>query len=160
MVVTVVVANNYTIFVRLTCGFDAHWHIKHPIKGAIFIPKINTTRKEIKSMRKEITFTHHEKRKLLTAALTVTLSISALFIGRAVQKATYNQHIYPLSTVVEGINGNEVTTRDFNGNLWTFTDNSEDWYKGDICSLIMHDNYTDIIYDDTIIKAQYSGFVK
>ena len=160
MVVTVVVANNYTIFVRLTCGFDAHWHIKHPSKGAIFIPKINTTRKEIKSMRKEITFTHHEKRKLLTAALTVTLSISALFIGRAVQKATYNQHTYPLSTVVECINGNEVTTRDFNGNLWTFTDNSEDWFKGDICSLIMHDNYTDIIYDDTIIKAQYSGFVR
>ena len=160
MVVTVVVANNYTIFVRLTCGFDAHWHIKHPIKGAIFIPKNNTTRKEIKSMRKEITFTHHEKRKLLTAALTVTLSISALFIGRAVQKATYNQHTYPLSTVVECINGNEVTTRDFNGNLWVFTDNSEDWFKGDICSLIMHDNYTDIIYDDTIIKAQYSGFVR
>ena len=160
MVAMVVVANNYTIFVRLTCGFDAHWHIKHPIKGAIFIPKINTTRKEIKAMRKEITFTHHEKRKLLTAALTVTLSISALFIGRAVQKATYNQHTYPLSTVVECINGNEVTTRDFNGNLWTFTDNSENWFKGDICSLIMHDNYTDIIYDDTIIKAQYSGFVK
>ena len=160
MVATVVVANNYTIFVRLTCGFDAHWHIKHPIKGAIFIPKNNTTRKEIKSMRKEITFTHHEKRKLLTAALTVTLSISALFIGRAVQKATYNRHTYPLSTVVECINGNEVTTRDFNGNLWVFTDNTEDWNKGDICSLIMHDNYTDIIYDDTIIKAQYSGFVR
>ena len=160
MVATVVVANNYTIFVRLTCGFDAHWHIKHPIKGAIFIPKNNTTRKEIKSMRKEITFTHHEKRKLLTAALTVTLSISALFIGRAVQKATYNRHTYPLSTVVECINGNEVTTRDFNGNLWVFTDNTEDWNKGDICSLIMHDNYTDIIYDDTIIKAQYSGFAR
>ena len=128
--------------------------------SAIFIPKNNTTRKEIKSMRKEITFTHHEKRKLLTAALTVTLSISALFIGRAVQKATYNQHIYPLSTVVECINGNEVTTRDFNGNLWVFTDNTEDWFKGDVCSLIMHDNYTDIIYDDTIIKAQYSGFVR
>lgn len=111
-------------------------------------------------MRKEIIFTKSEKRKLLMVILTVTLSISALFIGRAVQKATYNQHTYPLSTVVEYVNGNEITTKDFNGNLWTFIDNSEDWYKGDICSLIMHDNYTDIIYDDTIIKAQYSGFVK
>ncbi len=111
-------------------------------------------------MRKEIEFTHQEKRKLLTAILTVTLSISALFIGRAVQKVTYNNHTYPLSTVVECVNGNEITTKDFNGNLWTFIDNSEDWYKGDICSLIMHDNYTDIIYDDTIIKAQYSGFVR
>lgn len=61
------------------------------------------------------------------AALTVTLSISALFIGRAVQKATYNQHTYPLSTVVECVNGNEITTKDFNGNLWTFTDKTEDW---------------------------------
>lgn len=83
-------------------------------------------------MRKEIEFTHQEKRKLLTAILTVTLSISALFIGRAVQKVTYNNHTYPLSTVIECV----------------------------ICSLIMHDNYTDIIYDDTIIKAQYSGFVR
>lgn len=107
-------------------------------------------------MRKEIKFTRHEKRKLLMAALTVTLSISTLFIGRA----TYNQHTYPLSTVIECVNGNEITAKDFNGNLWTFTDNSEDWYKGDICSLIMHDNYTSIIYDDTIIKAQYSGFVR
>lgn len=128
--------------------------------SAIFIPKINTTRKETKAMRKEIKFTHQEKRKLFTVALTVTLSISALFIGRAVQKATYNQHTYPLSTVIECVNGNEITTKDFNGNLWTFTDNTEDWIKGDICSLIMHDNYTDIIYDDTIIKAQYSGFVR
>ena len=129
-------------------------------KGAIFIPKINTTRKETKAIRKEIEFTRHEKRKLFTAAITLTLSISTLFIGRAVQKATYNQHTYPLSTVVECVNGNEITAKDFNGNLWTFIDNTEDWIKGDICSLIMHDNYTDIIYDDTIIKAQYSGFVR
>lgn len=57
-------------------------------------------------MRKEITFTHQEKRKLFTAAITLTLSISALFIGRAVQKATYNNHTYPLSTVIECVNGN------------------------------------------------------
>ena len=111
-------------------------------------------------MRKEIKFTHQEKEKLICVALTLTLSISALFIGRAVQKATYSNHIYPLSTVVECVNGNEVTTKDFNGNLWTFTDDTEDWVKGDICSLIMHDNYTSIIYDDEIIKAQYSGFVR
>ena len=111
-------------------------------------------------MRKEIKFTHQEKRKLFMAALTVTLSISALFIGRAVQKATYNQHAYPLSTVIECVNGNEIIAKDFNGNLWTFTDNTEDWIKGDICSLIMHDNHTSIIYDDEIIKAQYSGFVR
>lgn len=64
-------------------------------------------------MRKEIKFTHQEKRKLLMATLTVTLSISALFIGRAVQKVTYNNHTYPLSTVVECVNGNEITAKDF-----------------------------------------------
>ena len=111
-------------------------------------------------MRKEIKFTHKGKRKLIAVTLTIACSISALFIGRAIQKATYNQHIYPLSTVVDSVNGNEITVEDFNGNLWIFTDSAEDWVKGDICSLIMHDNYTDIIYDDTIIKAQYSGFVR
>lgn len=106
--------------------------------------------------------TKNKKQKLLMATLTITviLSISALFIGRAIQKAIYNNHTYPLSTVIECVNGNEITAKDFNGNLWTFTDNSGDWFKGDICSLIMHDNYTSIIYDDEIIKAQYSGFVK
>ena len=49
MVATVVVANNYTIFVRLTCGFDAHQHIQHPINGAIFMPKIHKE-KENKQM--------------------------------------------------------------------------------------------------------------
>lgn len=111
-------------------------------------------------MGKEIIFTRHEKRKLFTATLMLILSISALFVGRTVQKEIYSNHTYPLSTVVECVNGNEITTRDFNGNLWTFTDDTEDWCKGDICSLIMHDNYTDIIYDDEIIKAQYSGFVR
>lgn len=111
-------------------------------------------------MRKEIKITNQEKRKLFTVILTIAFSISTLFIGKAVQKATYNNHTYPLSTVVECVNGNEVTAKDFNGNLWTFTDNTEDWCKGDICSLIMHDNYTSIIYDDEIIKAQYSGFVR
>lgn len=124
------------------------------------MPKIYITRKENKAMRKEILFTKIEKQKLFTVAITIAFSMSALFIGRAVQKATYSNHTYPLSTVVECVNGNKVTVKDFNGNLWTFTDNTEDWYKGDICSLIMHDNYTSIIYDDTIIKAQYSGFVR
>lgn len=111
-------------------------------------------------MRKEIKFTKNKKQKLLMAALTITLLISALFIGRAIQKEIYNNHTYPLSTVIECVNGNEITAKDFNGNLWTFTDNAGDWFKGDICSLIMHDNYTDTIYDDAIIKVQYSGFVK
>ena len=80
MVATVVVANNYTIFVRLTCGFDAHEHIQHPIKGAIFIPKIQTE-KENKQMAVIIklngvtigatTMTPSEIRKAENAGFTV-----------------------------------------------------------------------------------------
>ena len=50
MVATVVVANNYTIFVRLTCGFDAHWHIKHPNQWVLFLCQKIQTEKENKQM--------------------------------------------------------------------------------------------------------------
>lgn len=69
-------------------------------------------------MRKEIKFTHQEKRKLFMITLTVTLSISALFIGRAVQKTTYNQHTYPLSTVIECVKA-DMSYRETS---WTFAE--------------------------------------
>lgn len=67
---------------------------------------------------------------------------------------------YPLSTIVVSIDkGNDlVIVEDFNGNLWSFK-GTEDWQKGDICSLIMSDNGTETIIDDAIVKAKYDGFV-
>lgn len=81
--------------------------------------------------------------------------------ANAESEKLYNiENLYPLSTTVTDVNYNTdtVTCTDFNGNKWEFK-GCEDWQKGDIASLIMNDNDTEIIYDDDIIKAEYNGWV-
>lgn len=46
---------------------------------------------------------------------------------------------------------------DANGNGWEYV-GIEDLGVGDIVDCLMYDNQTDIIYDDKIVKLQYSGF--
>lgn len=52
-----------------------------------------------------------------------------------------------------------VTLMDFNGLTWTF-EGCEDWFAGDICSVLMDPNGTDIITDDIIVAYSYSGWVE
>ena len=49
-----------------------------------------------------------------------------------------------------------VTCEDYNGNLWEFTE-CEDWEVGDIAALLMNNNGTESIYDDTIVEVRYCG---
>ena len=49
-----------------------------------------------------------------------------------------------------------MTVEDSNGNLWSFN-GVEDWQVGDGCALIMHDNSTSEIVDDTIVSTRYQG---
>lgn len=46
---------------------------------------------------------------------------------------------------------------DSNGNGWEYI-GIEDLGVGDVVDCLMYDNQTDIIYDDKIVKLQYSGF--
>ncbi len=46
---------------------------------------------------------------------------------------------------------------DSNGNGWEYV-GIEDLGVGDVVDCLMYDNQTDIIYDDKIVKLQYSGF--
>lgn len=46
---------------------------------------------------------------------------------------------------------------DSNGEAWTF-EGCEDYELGDYVSMIMYDNGTQSIYDDIILKVQYSGY--
>lgn len=67
--------------------------------------------------------------------------------------------IYSRTTVVIEVDyeGDKVTVQDFNGETWEFH-GTEDWYKDDICSLIMNDMGTDTIYDDEILFTHYDGW--
>lgn len=65
-------------------------------------------------------------------------------------------NLYPLAATVTDINHNIVTVTDNNDFMWQFI-GAEDWYIGDIAIMIMNDQNTEIITDDTIIKVQYQN---
>ena len=89
--------------------------------------------------------------------LTVSVIVATASLFTATPQT--NMGFYPMTTVVTDVNygTDEVTCTDFNGNNWVFTE-CEDWNKGDICSMIMCDNGTEIIYDDNIISEHYDGW--
>lgn len=66
--------------------------------------------------------------------------------------------IYPLAGIVTEVNYAEdvVTVQDGAGNLWQFLD-AEDWGVGDLCALLMDDNGTEDIRDDSILLVRYGG---
>lgn len=66
---------------------------------------------------------------------------------------------YPLTTVVTEVSETEVSAMDFNGNIWNFPNEAEDWMVGDVCAMIMDNNGTSDIYDDTIVSTRYSGWL-
>lgn len=97
--------------------------------------------------------------KFQTLFIIVALAIVAAFTDLSLAKlynANQISHLYPLTTTVTEINNNTVTVEDSNGNLWSFN-GAEDWQVGDGCALIMHDNSTSEIMDDTIISTRYQG---
>lgn len=73
--------------------------------------------------------------------------------------ADYNG-MYAKTTVVVDVNytSDLVFVKDFNGEVWAFF-GCEDWETGDICSLLMDNNDTEITTDDIILDARYSGWI-
>ena len=97
--------------------------------------------------------------KMQTLFMIVSLAIIAAFTDLSLAKlynANQQNHLYPLITTVTEINNDTVTVEDSNGNLWSFN-GVEDWQVGDCCALIMDDNFTSEIMDDTIISTRYQG---
>ena len=97
--------------------------------------------------------------KFQTLFIIISLAIVAAFTDLSLAKlynANQQKHLYPLTTTVTEINNHTVTVEDSNGNLWSFN-GAEDWQVGDGCALIMHDNLTSEIMDDTIISTRYQG---
>lgn len=74
--------------------------------------------------------------------------------------ARQTETLYPMTTVVTEVNHetDTVIITDFNGFEWQFV-GTEDWSKGDVCSCIMSDNGTPLIFDDEIIKVKYDGWI-
>lgn len=95
--------------------------------------------------------------KMQTLFIIISLAIIASTFDKSIcqlYNANQQKHLYPLTTTVTEIDNDTVTVEDSNGNIWSF-DGAEDWEVGDGCALIMDDNSTSEIIDDTIISAKY-----
>ena len=99
--------------------------------------------------------------KFQTICLIILLAIVATMADKTIcqiYNANQISHLYPLTTTVTEIKNDTVTVEDSNGNLWSFN-GVEDWQVGDGCALIMNDNSTSEIMDDTIISAKYQPYM-
>lgn len=87
--------------------------------------------------------------------LIITIASFALLASHA------HADTYPLTTVVTDVDHDAdiVEVLDFNGNQWLF-EGAEDWFVGDICSMIMDDNDTDEVFDDEIVCARCDGWLE
>ena len=90
--------------------------------------------------------------------LGITLAIiGALAIAFCAGAITLRSLVYPATMLVDEINGDTVVLRTSTGHLYAMT-GSEDWEIGDMASLLMFSKGTDVITDDIILTARYSGF--
>lgn len=84
--------------------------------------------------------------------IVVTLSL-LLFASFASADA------YPAAGVVVGFEPESdiVLVEESNGTIWAF-EGIEDWQLGDLAALLMDDSGTELIFDDQIVLAHYTGF--
>lgn len=89
-------------------------------------------------------------KKAMMILMALTLIMVALTAGA---------EIYPKTAKVIEVNEAEdlVTIETCTGITYTF-EGCEDWTEGDGVSLIMEDNGTESILDDSILMAEYTGW--
>lgn len=93
------------------------------------------------------------KIKAILAILTVSLT------GIATRCETIND-LYSVAMIVTELDeeNDTVIMQDANGNIWSF-EGIEDWFVGDLASVMLDKNGTQEIYDDTIVKVRYTGVI-
>lgn len=108
----------------------------------------------------------NETNRMKTIVL-VFLSIVVLLLGWQLSRNLINQkqpeppeqHLYPKTAMVIEVDHTKgtVTCEDYNGFRWVFY-GAEDWMVRDCVSLLMNDNGTPGILDDSIVKTHYSAW--
>lgn len=91
-------------------------------------------------------------------AFVFILIIMVMFTVAFACAPTNKTELYSITTVVYELDRENdlVTVKDANGNLWQF-ESCEDWEINDICSMLMNDCGTTLIYDDEIVMVRYNG---
>lgn len=95
------------------------------------------------------------------AAVMIVLALAAcLFIGFSRNRSEApGSVVYPLVTVVREVDYEQDTVlfEDSTGHRWKIR-GAEDWQVGDCAGLLMNDNGTSSVRDDTVIATRYSAW--
>lgn len=93
----------------------------------------------------------------LTVMLIMTVFTACAYENRFTLDA---DNLYPNTAIVIALDSYEdiVICIDGAGHEWIF-EGVEDWMIGDLVSLLMFDNFTEIVTDDEIMVAWYGGHV-
>lgn len=94
---------------------------------------------------------------ILTTILFVLITSTIIMMGTDI---TNNHHSRVAMITEINEENNLITATCGNGNAFSFYDTSGDWMLGDLCSLIMYDNGTEIVSDDKVVSARYGGYVE
>ena len=93
--------------------------------------------------------------------LSIVTMLTSLFLGGMSSKDIDNAGFYAETMAIIEVNTEDeiISCMSFNGNVWEFEDTCGDWEIGDVCSVLMCDNGTEIVTDDIIMSVKYSGWV-
>lgn len=81
--------------------------------------------------------------------LKIFVIISVLILYSLV---SYNETIYKREATIVSVKGGEYTALDTTNNIWDFSGYPLDYKVNDKVTLVMHNNHTDNIITDDIIK--------
>lgn len=95
------------------------------------------------------------KNKMLYVVIIIL--IATIIVGIA-ESNNFNSVVAMVTEINE--ESNLITVTCSNGNMFSFYNEKEDWCCGDLCSLIMYNKGTDIVYDDAVVDVKYGGFVE
>ena len=89
-------------------------------------------------------------RKIIALIIALLLAV-AMFVW------ILFHNVYANLTWVVAVNRNThiVTVEDFNGHLWQFCDDEDQWDEGNLVNLVMFDMFTAEITDDIIVRTLY-----
>lgn len=90
--------------------------------------------------------------------LIIALILIVLFAFTNFTNKNENGKEYPKAGVITCVDeaNDTVYFRDFSGHEWEFK-GTEDWYVADVVAIIMCDNGTKKIEDDSIVDIKYEG---
>lgn len=88
----------------------------------------------------------------------LALTLALMMVGSCAMAQELNFYADTFVVYEVDYDTDTVWLMDFNGRMISF-EGCEDWFAGDLCSVLMDTCGTALVADDVIVSCQYSGWV-